>query len=94
MSTGDKLPLAPLHACERALERYGITISVGELRVVEDKIRAGDGMLMRRDQNGDEVRVIRLLGQLATVVCMPNGTIKTFLPPDAPLKQKGWRWAS
>lgn len=72
------------HAIERALERYGIVLAMAAL---EAKLAAGDGVILRRDRDGSDVRVIRVEGQLVTVAFY-NGRLKTFLPADTPYRKR------
>ncbi len=83
-------PPAEPHACERALERYGMTISALELQAIEERVALGEGMLLSRAPDGASVRVIRIQGELVTLAVAPNGHIKTFLPKDAPMKKRAW----
>ena len=81
------------HAVVRAFERYGITISQEGLRDLEERLRAGEGMILRKDPvDGTEQRVIRLEGQLVTVVVSQmSRRILTFLPADAPYARRWGR---
>ena len=78
------------HVIERALERYGIVITWQDVRDLEARIHAGDGvMLLRRNPDGAEVSVVRVDGQLVTLVYSPlEGRIKTFLPADKPMTRR------
>ncbi len=73
------------HACDRALERYGITLALLELRELEGRLSRGEGMALRRNPDRAEVRVVKVSDQLVTLVWIPEQQrIKTFLPADAP----------
>ena len=81
----------PRHAYARAIERYGLDISPREIRELEARLAAGEGMVLRRTPDGAaEVRVIRYNGELVSLVFGLNGFIWTFLPRDAPFKRL-WR---
>ena len=80
------------HVIERALERYGIVLTWGDLRVLEDRVARRDGMLLRRDLRG-ETWVIRVEGQLVTLIFEPGiGRIRTILPADKPFASGQQRW--
>lgn len=69
------------HPQQRALERYGITLDAKALRGIEDRLAAGEGMMLRRNVDGAEVTVIRVADQLVQAVFMPaTGKILTFNP--------------
>lgn len=73
------------HAIERARERYGIELDHAGIRAVEARLEAGEGMLLRRNiEDGSEVTVIRIEGQLVTVACIPHDhyRIKTVMAPN------------
>ena len=73
------------HVIERALSRYGIVITWQDLRLIEERVKSGEGMILRRDPDGADTRVVRIEGQLVTLVFSPgDGRIKTFLPADHP----------
>ena len=71
------------HARQRALERYGIELDLTGLRALEARLAAGEGMVLRR-LNSCEVTVIRVSGQLVTVVFdLCTQRVRTFKPtPD------------
>lgn len=81
------------HAQSRCLERYDIPITASEIRGLEERLAAGEGMVLRRyPADGSETRVIRFQGELVTLVFGVNGFIYTFLPRDAPFKRPGVRY--
>lgn len=70
------------HAIERAWERYGVDLAANDLARLELDCREGRSVLMRRERDGSETRIVRFRGTAMVAVYWPNtGTIATFLPP-------------
>jgi hypothetical protein len=76
------------HAIGRAKERYGLTLDRPALRAIEARLAAGEGMILRKNQDGSTVQVIRVQEQLVTVVLAKDGHIKTFPPKEAALRRR------
>ena len=69
------------HTIRRARERHGIQLSLSALTTLEERLRAGEGVLLRPDPDGCRVMLIRFLFDQITVVFDPElDCIKTVLP--------------
>ncbi len=80
------------HAQARAAERYGLDVTMVEMRELEARLAAGEGMILRREPaNGSSTQVIWFRGELVTLIYGRNGFVYTFLPKDAPFKRTGMR---
>ena len=76
-----------LHARSRFLERYGVVLTIAELRALERRLYTGEGLLIRRQPDCCEVRVIRHGERLVTVAYDTiTHEVKTFLPANATLR--------
>lgn len=78
------------HPQARYLERYGVPLSDAGMRAIEVRLSAGEGMLLRREPDGSEVRVVSHNGKLIVAVCGASGRLKTFLPADT-IFARSWR---
>lgn len=80
------------HPRTRYRERYGSELSAAELRALEGRLAAGEGMTLRRQADGVDIRVLRLVDDLVTVAFdVAAGRVKTFLPRDASALGRFWR---
>lgn len=80
-------PAVASHSRARYLERYGDELPVADLREIERRLRDGEGLVLRRNPDQSEVRVIRHAGRLVTLAYnTKTGCVITFLPVSAPLK--------
>lgn len=81
-----KSSLVAPHSRARYLERYGSPLDVAGLRDLERRLGNGEGLVVRRQADSSEVRVIRHAGHLVTVAYdTAAARVKTFLPADATL---------
>jgi len=75
------------HPITRFNERYGKPLAVAELRALERRCRAGEGLLARYPTSAMHA----LLHEGVAVVCIvKRGRIATFLPRSA-ATSTGWR---
>lgn len=71
-----------IHAAQRALERYGVALSLAQFREAERRLAAGDGVLLRHDR-GSRIMLIRVGARVLPAVFAPDtGRIVTFLAPE------------
>lgn len=71
-----------VHAIARAQERYGLTLGRGDLLALEGRLAGGAGVLVRRQADGMEVRLLDVGATVTAIVFCPTvGRIFTFLAP-------------
>lgn len=68
------------HASDRAKERYGLSLTVLDLRRIGKRIAGKNGMLMGKQNDGTEDWIIRIGKQLTRLIYDPRtGNIVTFI---------------
>lgn len=71
------------HPIQRVRERYGVEMSLADLRAVARKCHAGKSVLTRIDSSGAEHRLVKFAGQIMVVIYdRSEGRILTFAPPS------------
>jgi hypothetical protein len=71
------------HAIQRAMERYGLALTEADLLTLQAQIRLGRSVLLKRDGDGNGLRLAKVGGVTVLVVARPDGWVLTFLPPRA-----------
>lgn len=72
------------HCIQRALERYGLDLTVEDVRDVERTILNGGALLIRREPHGPELYAVRVKGVATRVVFnQEKRSIITFLPIES-----------
>jgi hypothetical protein len=84
--------LAKSHPIERAWDRYGIRLTIADLRELENRLASGAGVLLRRENHDEAVLMVDVQGQSVVVALDTKSTkIKTFLPPQTASRNRRWR---
>lgn len=70
-----------IHAIERARERYGLDLTVDDLKAIVSACAAGDGVLLGRVGDGLERWLVRSKGAaLVALVNIPEKFVVSILP--------------
>lgn len=69
-----------IHPIVRLFERYGVILSLRGLRELEARLMNGAGVILRKEKDGGDVRMIDL-GERVVIVAFSGRAVKTFLPP-------------
>lgn len=89
MTKADRVLSVPLpHACLRAKERYGLDLSIADLRVIARRCRAGEGRT-ESNQDGTQFHLIVWGERVLWIVYRPpgrgvtlaDGVVLTVMPP-------------
>lgn len=74
-----------IHAIDRAMERYGIHITLSNLREAEGRIERGQSLLVDGKDADEQTHIMRICGKPVRVVFVQSARrIITFLPYEVP----------
>lgn len=72
------------HAIERAAERYGLDVTIADLKRVAEDIRSGEAVLVGRQNDGNEEWLAKIKGTVVRLVTnAARNFVITILPRNA-----------